>query len=442
MPGIANIAQSLSGRALNTAVEGILLTVALWGLLRVLGHNHSRVRFVIWFVALLAIAALPFVAGMHSDSSAAAGFSHVNLTLPASFALFLLLGWLVGVLFSVLKLGAGLWRVRDLRRNCRELELSSLDPRVVGRIEENHGVRGVSLCTSEEVTVPTAIGFFRPAVVFPASLVSQISAEEMEVILLHELAHLQRWDDWTNLAQKMVKAVFFFHPAVWWIERRLSLEREMACDEMVVAQTGTPNQYASLLISFTEKLQAATALALVHGLVNRVYQLSLRITEILAANGSGRKPLRKSMLGLSAAMFAAMFGMAAHAPQWVRFASPAATNEARVVRHEPLRSGVKRESESPRMIPAVFHPESVAPLPAKSPAPTERVKGNAPAKKVRLHRAAKAAQRPFPTQPVFVVWQQADYDLSGSSVWSICVWQVRTGDDGAEEFASAIVMKI
>ena len=74
------------------------------------------------------------------------------------------------------------------------------------------------------------------------------------MILLHENAHLRRWDQWTNLAQKIVTALFFFHPAVWWIENRLTLEREMACDDIVLAQTASPRDYASFLISFAEKI--------------------------------------------------------------------------------------------------------------------------------------------------------------------------------------------
>jgi len=78
--------------------------------------------------------------------------------------------------------------------------------------------------------VPTAIGFFQPAVIVPAWTLRELSAEELHSVLLHELAHLRRWDDWTNLAQELVGALFFFHPAVWRIGSRLSLEREMACD--------------------------------------------------------------------------------------------------------------------------------------------------------------------------------------------------------------------
>src|SRR5208282_4759507 len=106
-------------------------------------------------------------------------------------------------------------------------------------------------------------------------LLPQLSAEEIRIILLHEFAHLRRWDDWTNLVQKIVKAIFFFHPAVWWIENRLTIEREMACDDAVVAQTSSPRAYASSLISFAEKLHSARTLALAQFLVSRMRQMSV-----------------------------------------------------------------------------------------------------------------------------------------------------------------------
>jgi len=81
----------------------------------------------------------------------------------------------------------------------------------------------------------------------------ELSPEELRVVLLHEFAHLRRWDDWTNLLQKLVRTIFFFHPAVWWIERRLSLEREMACDEAVLAETENPQAYAECLVSLQRK---------------------------------------------------------------------------------------------------------------------------------------------------------------------------------------------
>ena len=71
-------------------------------------------------------------------------------------------------------------------------------------------------------------------------------------MLLHELAHLRRWDDWTKLAQRLAEAIFFFHPAIYWIARNLNLEREVACDDWVVVHTGRTKPYALCLTRLVE----------------------------------------------------------------------------------------------------------------------------------------------------------------------------------------------
>ena len=119
--------------------------------------------------------------------------------------------------------------------------------------------RRVKLCVSTTWPFRQQSVSFDPQLFSPQGCCHSFQPGRSRSILLHELAHLRRWDDWTNLAQKIVKAVFFFHPAVWWIENHLTLEREMACDDIVLAQTASPRDYASSLISFAEKLQNARA---------------------------------------------------------------------------------------------------------------------------------------------------------------------------------------
>ena len=121
------------------------------------------------------------------------------------------------------------------------------------------------------------IGFVNPAVVIPRWLLQELSPSELQQILLHELAHLQRWDDWTNLAQKILKALLFFHPAAWWIEKQLSLEREMACDDAVVAETANPRAYAECLTHLAEKSFVRRSLALAQAALGRIRQTSLRV---------------------------------------------------------------------------------------------------------------------------------------------------------------------
>jgi Zn-dependent protease with chaperone function len=159
-----------------------------------------------------------------------------------------------------------------------------LDPRLQETLARSQSPRPVSLCTSDRVHVPTAIGLVKPAVVLPRWVMQELSPDELNQILLHELAHLRRWDDWTNLAQKVVKALFFFHPAVWWIEKRVSLEREMACDDAVLAETASPRAYAECLAHLAEKTLIQRSVALAQAALGRIRHTSLRVAQILDAN--------------------------------------------------------------------------------------------------------------------------------------------------------------
>jgi len=179
-----------------------------------------------------------------------------------------------------------------LRRSCVEVDTTLLDPELretLALFSRTHGsthrkTRSAVLCVSDRVGVPTAIGFVNPVIVIPRWLLQELSPSEWKQVVLHELAHLRRWDDWTNLAQKIVKALLFFHPAVWWIEKQVSLEREMACDDAVLAETANPHAYAECLAHLAEKSFARRSLALAQAALGRIRQTSLRVAQILDAD--------------------------------------------------------------------------------------------------------------------------------------------------------------
>ena len=159
----------------------------------------------------------------------------------------------------------------------------------------------------------------------PAWALSELSAADLNSVLVHELAHLRRRDDWTNLLQKMVRAVFFFHPAVWWIESRLSLEREMACDEHVLANSEDPRAYAECLVSLAERGFLHRAVMLAQGAVHRVKECSARVTQILA---SGRPRTAQRIAHGAGKRSVGIGTLAGHVcagaePDGVRFAVPA-----------------------------------------------------------------------------------------------------------------------
>ena len=155
--------------------------------------------------------------------------------MPASWALYIFAAWFVIAAAGLIRIGVGFWRLRQLRKSCVRIDDVAPRPRF-RKLWKYSTPRSVAVCVSDGLRVPTAIGFIKPLVVIPSWAMQELSATELNAILLHELAHLRRWDDWTNLVQKVLGALLFFHPAVWWIEKKLALEREMACDDLVLAE--------------------------------------------------------------------------------------------------------------------------------------------------------------------------------------------------------------
>ncbi len=106
----------------------------------------------------------------------------------------------------------------------------------------------VLLGVTDKISMPILVGIFRPLILFPASTLSGISAEQLEMILLHELAHVRRWDNLINLLQRVIEAVLFFHPVVWRLSNRVRLEREHCCDTTVLTHINAPQNYAEMLV--------------------------------------------------------------------------------------------------------------------------------------------------------------------------------------------------
>jgi hypothetical protein len=139
----------------------------------------------------------------------------------------------------------------------------------------------------------------RPAILLPCCLVEKLSAEELDQVGLHEMAHLARWDDWTNLVQKLIEAVFFFHPAVHWIGRQLNLEREIACDDWVIFRTGKPKPYAACLTRLVELTGRMDVPALAPGSWTTKKQISRRIEMSLNRSRNDTPRLSKASLFVS-----------------------------------------------------------------------------------------------------------------------------------------------
>lgn len=269
---------------LYSLAEASLLVMAIAFALRIIPQKSSRTTFVIWFSALLASVFLPLVGANWSRAVGAFGGARAAITLPVSAALYIVVVWAVVAFAGLVRVLAGVWQLRRLRQTCEPICVSQLGPELGKIVDDFIRVRPVLILSSHAVQVPTAVGFVKPAVIIPAWMLEEGASDELKHVVLHELAHLRRRDDWTNLVQKIVGAVLFFHPAVWWMQRELSAHREMACDDAVLAETGSPRAYAECLARVAEKSFLRRQVALAQAAVSRMRQLTRRVTRILDPN--------------------------------------------------------------------------------------------------------------------------------------------------------------
>ena len=121
--------------------------------------------------------------------------------------------------------------------------------------------RLVKVAESRLVRIPIVIGYFKPFILFPIGAINQMSVEEVEAVLAHEIAHLKRNDFLQNLAQSIIETIFYYHPAVWWISAVVRAERESCCDEIAVRMCNSHLSYARALVKLQE-VGSAPALAL------------------------------------------------------------------------------------------------------------------------------------------------------------------------------------
>jgi beta-lactamase regulating signal transducer with metallopeptidase domain len=446
---LQSLAQLSAERIFNCTAEGMVIALLAWLLLRAIGPRNSGTRFAVWFAALLGIAALPLFGNWAANGPELTKRSEI--TMPASWALYIFPAWLLVAALGLLRVGVGFWHLHRLRKSCVPVEVAALDPLLQNTLAEFDSSRTVTLCVSDDLRVPTAIGFTKPLVVIPAWTMRELSTLELNAILLHELAHLRRRDDWTNLIQKIVGALLFFHPAVWWIEKKLALEREMACDDLVLAETQTtsPQAYAECLVSLAEKSFLRRGIALAQAAVDRLRQVSLRVTQILDVNRPRAtrvwRPAPVLVGGVSLVCLIAL----SHAPtRLVSFENGAASLPAtNAVAADDFEASQMSEMGA-RVVPAKLQirSEEVRPAPSNSiaavaksavkssfkaknkpdfiPAPTVQRRATAP----MLVRTSMAGDGVVP-QTLFLVMQTEvvqtrQYDASGAVVWDLCVWRV------------------
>jgi uncharacterized protein (TIGR03435 family) len=204
--------------------------------------------------------------------------------MPGQFLSWVVAFWLAGATAFSLRLLFG-WLAAE-RLRYRMVRVAPADwQRILDRLKTRLSVaRPVRLLVSGLVEVPAAIGWLRPVVLVPAGALAGLPPAQMEALLLHELAHVRRHDYFVHVLQSAMEAIFFYHPAVWWVSGHMRAERELCCDDIAVSITGDAAAYVHALAEFdSARWTQPTVMAANSG------SLSARIARLLGQSPAPRR---------------------------------------------------------------------------------------------------------------------------------------------------------
>jgi beta-lactamase regulating signal transducer with metallopeptidase domain len=313
--------------------QGAVLAAGVALCMRALPALSASARSAIWmnvFALLVFLHLLPAFPGngavaahsVHLAAQAAIPFHASLVHLNPRWSLAIAGVWMLLSVWRGTQLVVSATGLRRLARRAAPVDTGAdVQALLEGRGQDGKRGRAAQLCTSAEVERPSMFGFFRPRVLIPEELMERLTAEELRHVVMHEMEHVRRGDDWSNLAQKVALALFPLNPALLWVERQLCAERELACDDRVLHSSAKRKAYALCLARIAEfsMLQRGVSLAL--GAWERRPELVRRVHRILLKPAETRGG--KTALFAPAALMAGALGCAlvlARSPQLVSFA--------------------------------------------------------------------------------------------------------------------------
>jgi len=323
---------------LNSLWQAAFLAALVWLALRLAPRMNAATRFAIWWATLVVALILPaaprFIASAREWFQPAPVQFTKSVYVPPSapapvldiaplvtvesrdssgWPLWVAAAWGVVLLYRLAQIARSYVYLNGLKRRA-----------IVSDLPLPASSRRARFLLSPEIDSPIAVGFARPAVILPTSLPSELSKEEMEHVLLHESAHLVRWDDWTNLLARMLGAALALHPVALWILRRVEIEREAACDDWVVAHTQSARPYAQSLARLYElrlaRRQAASGELLAAGIFGNGSRFGERIESLLRRGRDFTPRVRRQTVTGSVATLLLVTGAVALSPRWVALA--------------------------------------------------------------------------------------------------------------------------
>ena len=326
------INHAITAALLHFVWEGLLVALLLWVLIATLRTGSARFRYGVSCAALAIMSVLPVltvwvvyrtptVASAHvnpiadpDDAAALTGIPAADwlTTWVATFEAWALPIWCIGVVVFAVRLTWGTREVAKLRRAGEPVERSVSD--TVARVAKRMNVaRPVRVLTSKFIESPSLVGWLRPVILLPAATLLNLSVQQLESVLAHEVAHIRRHDYLVNLLQSLVETLFFYQPAVWWVSSYIRRERELCCDDLVVETCGDAVGYARALAKLERLRTISPELALSSTAGPLLYRIR-RLTGTAQEHSPSKLPAIIS-LGLALLCLLTNLGWAAFAQQ-------------------------------------------------------------------------------------------------------------------------------
>ena len=211
----------------------------------------------------------------------------VSLPHSPTFAPLIIGAWLVWVAVFGGQLAHAMLAIRRARQRCRSFPLA-LERRLRNWTRVKHQGRAAPLVVSDDVRAAAVIGCGAPVIAIAPALVQHLTAAELDRIVIHEWAHVQRRDDLGNVVQLMARMLAGWHPGIWWLDRWLRAEREVACDGMAVMQTGSSKVYAACLVKLASLPLASRDTLPALGVLSSG-SLASRVERIVSRTGHGSR---------------------------------------------------------------------------------------------------------------------------------------------------------
>ena len=382
---VEGLSRAAAGSVVSGLWQGLVLAAAVWICVRLMPKTTAAIRFAVWTAVFAVLALLPLLHayGLPGDGEVSGHSALVQVDVRWSLAIAAL--WLAVSMVRAVKLVIGAVQLRGIWKRATPVEMSTgWDSALVAA-----GWRGATVCTSGDVDRPSVIGFFSPRILIPREMFEQLTTSELEQIVLHEMGHLRRGDDWINLLQKISLVLVPLNPVLLWIERRLCFERELACDDAVLRFTKAPKAYATCLTNLAEQRLGRRAAALSLGAWEKRSELARRVHSILRrSEGMSKAQASVVMSVLVLGLIGGAAGLS-RVPQVVSFSGGAAPL------HEEAQSFV---ADSGGYEPVAFH-HAAAAAPGVGVAHETLLKASMPvgtAAQIPQHKTQVAAKRRRP----------------------------------------------